>query len=163
MTQVSGTYDELYHELRVYFPPEELLDRICNKDDLAFASESGHTVRRTFLRERRAVSILWLEEAERCATSLYRLHRLVSRNVASMELMSEVQLLAHFISFRILVFLSKGLVSIAGPFRVRRIFGTAVSSIENISEAVAAVLATLDPAQRATLRTEWIGRVRATS
>ena len=143
-------------------PPGALVERIFALQDWDFVSSLAlPRLQRVFLQERRAIALSWLRQTRLKVRGLMDFHlRAVRRNIALSPTV-EIKLAVHYVLFLLICQILLGLIWLRGPFGARRMVGYTASVGEHLAFIFGSLLARLEPAHLARLRTDWSHRSTA--
>ncbi|PYU69272.1 MAG: hypothetical protein DMG49_13785 [Acidobacteria bacterium] len=99
--------------------PPEFVSQIFSGQDLRFISRlESPDLKRHFLRERRAVALLWVQQTSAAIRRIMRRHLEASRLSADIEFATEARIFLQYTQLRLICCLLILLIELAGPQRL---------------------------------------------
>jgi len=126
--------------------PCEFLPHVFSHQDWEFVRElNSVNLKKLFLRERKAVALTWLAETSAALKVVMHEHALAARHSTNLNPLTELRLLARYISLLLLCGLLAIAIRVVGPARLGGIAHLTQHTFERLAESHRALLA---PAQR---------------
>jgi hypothetical protein len=122
-------------DFAVEFPSRLAGERICSEDDLRFIEGHAPELRSQYLRERKALMLIWLRNLRQAVASSVRSHRAAASVESSAKLTIELRLAAEYLSFLVLWQAASSLVWMTNPVTARFITSRVISVGEQLSLA----------------------------
>jgi hypothetical protein len=111
-------------------------ERICSGNDLQFIAQQAPELRAQFVRERKALMLLWLQMLGRAVASAVRTHRAAASRATAIEPAVELRLALEYTGFLILWRSALLLVWMTNPFTAQFVTSRVTSIGEGLSEAM---------------------------
>ena len=94
--------EETLKTLSIELSSRLLGGRICSRKDLDFVATEAHDLQKKFLRERKAVMFLWLQDVRNSVVQIMVFYRAAVRTSESVNPAVEIRLAANYVAFLIL-------------------------------------------------------------
>ena len=124
--------------------------------DRQFVRDQSPKLEKAFIKDRARLARLWLQENRNFLNRLMRLHRLIARTSTNLSVSTELRVAANYVVLSGILLASDVLVLLAGPFRARYVGSLAMGVFDHLSATVASMVETLDPGQKAAIRSDWV-------
>jgi hypothetical protein len=119
---------------RVLLVPSRLVvERICSKEDLDFVTSKVPGLRTEFVRQRKALLLLWLKGVRRATAEAVGVYRASVRANPSLEPATEIRLAIDYLRFLLLWQLARFLVLIANPVTLRSTISGITAAAEQLA------------------------------
>ncbi len=100
------------------------VERIFSSDDIEFISRSSTPkVQRLFLKERKALAMLWLRKTQKQVAQFMDLHLRLAGYTQEPSPRFELKLAGKYVAFIVVSYLLLLLLWLRGPFKARRVVG----------------------------------------
>jgi hypothetical protein len=158
----AGELDEAQEALdalQLELLPRPLVAKIFSPQDWEYIStHTSPQIQRRFERERRAIALAWLRQTRGQVGRLMVVHRRIARQSVSLSPAVELRLAAHYFVFLLACDLLLGLIWLRGPLHAGRLVGRTVGASERLCALLQALLASIDPARLARVKSPGTGR-----
>jgi hypothetical protein len=129
-------------------------------EDWDFVCREAPSLRKVFLRERKALTVLWLKETHRQMAEIFHFHRIAIRGEANLQVATELKVAVNYAVFLLTFAAALSLVHLVGPFRLRKLTTQVFEATGRVSAAVEGALSALDSSVLARIKDD-LSRQRA--
>ncbi len=134
--------------LQFELPPRTLVERIFAPQDWEFVSrQAPPQIQRMFLKERRAIALLWLRQTRRQAACLVDFHLRVIRRNVNLRPAVEIRLAFQYVLFLLESEVLGVLIWLVGPFHSRRMVDYAAGVAQQLGYISGRVLNSMNAAR----------------
>jgi hypothetical protein len=125
--------------------PSRLLgESICSRRDLEFVAMELPGLRQRFIRERKHLLLLWLQDLREAVVETVSFYRASVRASASVKATVELKIAVDYVAFLLLWEIARGLVWIQNPAAAQDIVWRLFEAAEQISIATGRLIAPVD-------------------
>jgi len=125
--------------------PPEFVSRIFSSQDLTYISElESPVLKRQFLRERKAVALLWVQQTRAAIRRIIEHHLEASRQSRDIEVAVEVRIFLQYAQLRFICAVLFFLIELAGPHRLQ---GMALRA-DKLTQRIGSVLSEFESGNR---------------
>jgi hypothetical protein len=133
------------------------LDALLGKDDYSKLRTRAElkSVSQRFLRDRRRIALLWLDELQTDLRTLWEFRRFLVRNGLQVTLREEAGVASAALVALIYLEIARAAVSILGPFALSGAMRNAGLLLQLLSRRSVAPLSRVEAARRAEIEAQW--------
>jgi hypothetical protein len=124
------------HTLQQGLLPTDLLNRIFDRRDLEYVNtHPSPDVRRLFLSQRKAISLIWVRRVRSEILNLMHFHRSHSRFHTNISILTEVRLALDFAALLVVCRILETAFSVRGPYAAPRLVQSVVTVASRLCSA----------------------------
>ncbi|OFV95337.1 MAG: hypothetical protein A3F68_12330 [Acidobacteria bacterium RIFCSPLOWO2_12_FULL_54_10] len=126
----------------IKLPSRLIRERISSREDFQFVGVEAPEFRSQFLRDRKILMLICLQQMRAVAIESFRIHRTAVSLQVSMKPAVELRLAGDYLTFLLLWELARSLVWISNPVAAQSLTARVYTAAEELSDAAKQLIAT---------------------